>query len=138
MQAKPPNAEPPKRKRRWFRFSLRTLMIGVTLLAVACGYVGWQKKIIRERRRANTTHRTRSFLDIPTAADNWLHHYQEFRPRAPWPLRWLGEDGFAIIYAKDGETDDEIANLKQLFPEAEIWREDDPQPPASIRPATKS
>ncbi len=39
----------PKRKRRWFQFSLRTLMIGVTLLAVACGYVGWEAKIVKER-----------------------------------------------------------------------------------------
>jgi hypothetical protein len=29
MQTEPPKAEPPKRKRRWFQFSLRTLMIGV-------------------------------------------------------------------------------------------------------------
>jgi hypothetical protein len=40
MQTEPPNADPPKRKRRWFQFSLRSLMIGVTLLAVVCGYVG--------------------------------------------------------------------------------------------------
>ncbi len=43
-------SKPPKRKRRWFQFSLRTLLIGVTLLAVACAYVGWQAKIVRERR----------------------------------------------------------------------------------------
>ena len=50
MPTEPPKAEPPKRNRRWFRFSLRTLMIGVTLLAVACAYVGWQAKIVGERR----------------------------------------------------------------------------------------
>jgi hypothetical protein len=33
MEAEPPKAEPPKRKRRWFQFSLRMLLIGVTLLA---------------------------------------------------------------------------------------------------------
>ena len=49
MQAEPPKADPPKRKRRWFQFSLRTLMIVVTLLAVPLGYVGWQAKIVRER-----------------------------------------------------------------------------------------
>ena len=32
MQTEPSKAEPPKLKRRWFQFSLRTLMIGVTLL----------------------------------------------------------------------------------------------------------
>ena len=34
MEAEPTKAEPPKRKRRWFQFSLRTLLIVVTLLAV--------------------------------------------------------------------------------------------------------
>jgi hypothetical protein len=37
MQTEPPTADPPKRKRRWFQFSLRTLMIGVTLAAFPCG-----------------------------------------------------------------------------------------------------
>ena len=27
MQTEPPKADPPKRKRRWFQFSLRTLLI---------------------------------------------------------------------------------------------------------------
>jgi hypothetical protein len=39
MEAEPAKANPPKGKRRWFQFSLRSLMIGVTLLAVVCGYV---------------------------------------------------------------------------------------------------
>jgi hypothetical protein len=33
---------------RRFQFGLRTLMIVVTLLAGACGYVGWQANIVRE------------------------------------------------------------------------------------------
>jgi hypothetical protein len=32
MPAEPPKAKPPKHNRRWFQFSLRTLLIGVTLL----------------------------------------------------------------------------------------------------------
>jgi hypothetical protein len=32
-----------------FQFSLRTLMIGVTLLAMVCACVGEQAKIARER-----------------------------------------------------------------------------------------
>jgi hypothetical protein len=44
-------AEPPKRNRRWFQFSLRSLMIVVTLFCVVVGgYVGWQAKVVRERR----------------------------------------------------------------------------------------
>jgi hypothetical protein len=36
--------------RRRIQFRLRTLMVVVTLLAVPCGYVGWQAKIVRERK----------------------------------------------------------------------------------------
>jgi hypothetical protein len=49
MESEPSKAEPPNRKRRWFQFSLRTLLIGVTLVAVPLGYFGWQVKIVRER-----------------------------------------------------------------------------------------
>ena len=48
MEAEPPKAEPPKRKRRWFQFSLRTLLIFTAVVAVACGCLG--KKIERKRR----------------------------------------------------------------------------------------
>jgi hypothetical protein len=34
MEAEPRNAASPTRKRRWFQFSLRTLFVVVTLLAV--------------------------------------------------------------------------------------------------------
>jgi hypothetical protein len=57
MEAEPRKADPPKRKRRWFQFSLRTLMIGVTVLAVPCGYVGWQAKIVRERTAWDTEYK---------------------------------------------------------------------------------
>jgi hypothetical protein len=36
------------------QFRLRTLMIVVTLLAVPCAYVGWQAKIVRERKNLLT------------------------------------------------------------------------------------
>jgi hypothetical protein len=34
MQTEPSKADPPKRKRRWFQFSLRTLMLLVAIVAV--------------------------------------------------------------------------------------------------------
>ncbi len=49
MQTEPPEAEPSQRRR--FQFRLRSLLIGVTLFAlIPCGYVGWQAKIVRERK----------------------------------------------------------------------------------------
>jgi hypothetical protein len=49
MEAEPPKVEPPKRKCRWFQFSLRTLLIVVTLAAVACWVVADRQRLIRER-----------------------------------------------------------------------------------------
>jgi hypothetical protein len=43
MEAEPSNADPPKRKRRWYQFSLRTLLIVVGFAAVASwsNWIGW-------------------------------------------------------------------------------------------------
>jgi hypothetical protein len=49
MESEPPKAEPPKRKRRWLQFSLRTLMIFVTLIATAAWVVADRQRLIRER-----------------------------------------------------------------------------------------
>ncbi len=48
MEAEPPTVDPPKRRRRWFQFSLRTLLSLVTLLAAACAYFGWQERIAKD------------------------------------------------------------------------------------------
>jgi hypothetical protein len=45
MQTEPSNAEPPKRKRRWFQFSLRTLMFFAAVVGNARGYFGSQATI---------------------------------------------------------------------------------------------
>jgi hypothetical protein len=58
MPTEPPNAEAPKRKRRWFQFSLRSLLIVVTLLAVVCGFAAVvieNRKLMRERDESRAT-----------------------------------------------------------------------------------
>jgi hypothetical protein len=35
---------------RRFQFRLRTLLIVVTVLSAVCGYLGWQAKIVQERK----------------------------------------------------------------------------------------
>jgi hypothetical protein len=50
MQTEPPKADSPNRKRRWFQFSLRSLMIVVAVLAVPCAYIGRQAMIVRQRK----------------------------------------------------------------------------------------
>ena len=38
MEAEPPKSDSPKRKRRWFQFSLRTLLVFTLICAVACAF----------------------------------------------------------------------------------------------------
>ena len=106
--------EPPKRKRRRFQFRLRTLMIGVTLLAVACGYVGWQAKIVRQRC-ASSLNYSSGFANCvkivacgdPTKAPNLLR-------------RWLGDVASDAVALRPNSTTDDIRAAAELFPEAVI------------------
>jgi hypothetical protein len=93
--------------RRRFQFRLRTLMIGVTLLAVPCAYVGWQAKIVRERR---------ALLDEINAAGGG-EVPADIAHRPPWLRRILGDEnvGFMVVpYTTDGET---MARIFRLFPD---------------------
>jgi hypothetical protein len=50
MPTEPSKAEPPKRKRRWYQFSLRTLLVVVTIATVQCAVClpmlrEWQERI---------------------------------------------------------------------------------------------
>jgi hypothetical protein len=119
----------PAPKRRWFRFSLRTLFVVVTISGIALGWVAYQLNWIRQRREL--VHRT----DIEA-----LMWADGDYPTAPG-LMWLfGEQGYDIIeiivdlpidptidVPPDRErTETETALLERarsLFPEAEVVKE---------------
>jgi hypothetical protein len=124
------NPSPP---RRCFQFRLRTLMIGVTLLATVCGYVAWQAKIVRERKAiAQVVEHERSGMivwcswvekDIPTGGLR-IENSVEIKPPYPkvsWLRRWLGDDYAVYIqYPASLMSAEEVARLKVAFPEAYI------------------
>ena len=49
MLENPNTADPRKPRGRWFQFRLRTMLVAVALLAVPCGYVGSQVKVVRTK-----------------------------------------------------------------------------------------
>jgi hypothetical protein len=112
MEAEPPQADLPKRKRRWFQFSLRTLLIGVTVLAALCAYVVHEAKIVSDRwatwRRINDEGGNVISADgtIPNGP-NWIRLALHDRP-----VKWI----YAPVFA----TDEEIKQFREMFPEAEI------------------
>ena len=118
-------------KRRWFRFRLRTLFVVVTVLALACGWFGYELNWLRQRRRV---------ISQPNIIGAKGSYFLEAPPVALWPLRMLGEDAYRrvilVIVDKERfqpgndywvEVDDErltalelnrIEHLAHLFPEA--------------------
>jgi hypothetical protein len=115
MPTEPPNAEPPKRNRRWLQFSLRTLLIGVTVFCVVVGgYVGWQAKIVSKRRNELNRVVDARLVGI---ADN-----DEERV-IPWIRRVFGDQRVASIRMLVGTDAAELDRLRVLFPEAkvEVW-----------------
>jgi hypothetical protein len=101
------------RPRRRFQFRLRTLMIGVTLLAGVCGYVGWQAKIVRERRAMLQT--------IEAAGGQYAAVADGNLPAGMtgpnWIRRLLGD--VAVVEIDFHASSLSRDNVKERFPEAD-------------------
>jgi hypothetical protein len=93
-----------KRNRRWFQFSLRTLLIGVTLFCMACAYIGWQVKIVNGRRQTEKWAEFTLRAAFYKFGANWelthrdetaLQRFHEARP--PLIRRLLGDSAYSEV-----------------------------------------
>jgi hypothetical protein len=106
--------------RRRFQFRLRTLMIGVTLFAlIPCGYVGWQAKIVRERRSWLTRLQEEGYEpridDIVIYAGNGHGGPNIVR-------RWLGDKTIVTIPLPATISEEDKETTLRLFPESNVTR----------------
>jgi hypothetical protein len=95
------------------RFSLRFLLVLMTLLCLWCGYsVNW----MRQRREALDA----DDIDVGSmSVGEWMNG----APRAPGMLWLFGEEGYVrISVAENVEWEPLQQRLAALFPEAEIVR----------------
>jgi hypothetical protein len=93
-------------QRRWLRFSLRTLFVLVTLVAIWAAYSAhW----IRQRRE----------FVRKLESDSWPFTVAEFNSAifAPGLLGLFGEDGVETITLA---IEPDMAEARRLFPEAQI------------------
>ncbi len=132
METEPLDSPPPKRQRRWYQFSLRTLLGGVTLLAVACGYVGWQAKIVRERTAVARELYDAGAVFITSrqltgrGAKSYSMEGKDFTP--PYPSvnlvrRWFGDDFVLGIKWRWSVPSTNETWAAAVFPEAVIERQ---------------
>jgi hypothetical protein len=104
-----------------FQFRLRTLMIGVTLLAVLCGYLGSQAKIVRDRRAVVAWILTETqgscILDSVRITERGVR----VPPDPNWLRKLLGDRSFQYIVIPEEElTEDRLKRIKAAFPESVV------------------
>ena len=97
-----PGMDKPK-PRRWFRFSLRTMFVLVT---VVCVWLGYQLNWIRERR------------EVLSSGEVAVLHRLNSEGGAPRSLWLFGERGYSIL-ACSKNVDKEA--IERLFPESTIY-----------------
>jgi hypothetical protein len=129
-----PAADRKPPKRRWHQYSLRTLLILVTIFAVACSWFS-VKMLAAERQRRAVEGLARSqcsvFYAYQTIASNesvasaeprWEGHGASFdrnarKPAPQWMIDWLGIDFFSNVsevFAMFGLSDDELKHVGDL------------------------
>ena len=95
--------------RRPARYSLRTLFVIVTALAILCGYVGWQVRIV-EHRKAMLLRFTQ------------LGGHFDFDTRdsaIPMIRRWFGDHELCCIYSDNLIPREDMQEIRRAFPEAD-------------------
>lgn len=109
-------------KRRWFRFSLRGLLFAVALAALLLGLWTHKTNNVRKWNELLTALRDRKVL----AAEEYTSSFDNWRSLCDVDgIEWLffGKQPYQVIGLFDGTfTDDDVQQLRSLFPEAEIWR----------------
>jgi hypothetical protein len=117
-------AELGKPRGRWYQFRLRTLVIGVVLLGVACAYVGSDAKAVWDRKAMLETGGDSPVIEF---------RFDDERDRAiPLLRRWMGDHFCRGILVKQGA---DIKRVRMVFPESDILAPP-PTPPvaASLAP----
>ena len=101
---------------RVFRFSLRTLLVVVT---VVCVWLGWQLSIVRQRRAKITELEGRHWVFVG-GDDSSLRYRAGFERRNKFPdfRRWLGDQPIFCIGIQADASAVEVHEISALFPEA--------------------
>ena len=116
------NDQPPKSRWRWFRFSLRTLMLLVALAGIPMGWVGWkinrarnQGAVVAELQKMNA----KFLYDYQVVRKNGDLAYGHLQPPGPkWLFDLLGKEYFIevsqVTIIGQQATDETIALIAKL------------------------
>jgi Leucine Rich repeat len=104
MPTELPKTEPPKRKRRRFQFSLRTLLIFVLICAIPCAWLGPKiQRKAKERAAVNEIERSGGFV---------IYDDSDEQHPPTWLQRLLGSDA-VFVYCR-GVSNRTVAQLEDF------------------------
>ena len=117
-------------------------MIGVTLLALLCGYVGWQAKIVRERKELLSLVVDRGggyFIPdeptlssvrpmgvmprdalVPPGKPKTTLSIHDVTKNPSWIRIWIGDERVTNLSLSASDSSDEAARIISAFPEANV------------------
>jgi hypothetical protein len=110
----------PKPKRRWYQYSLRTLLIFVTLFALACSWFAVKMQQARRQREAvEAIEKLGGEVWYETPNDKpGFYYYPKHSPNSTWLRKILGNDFFdnvnILSYSNTNATDLDLTYLKEL------------------------
>ena len=110
-----------KPKRRWFRFSLRTLFVVVTIFGV---WLGWQLKIVRERKallaEMGGEQPTLEEMEADPSGQDRLSATRFQYARVPLYRRLLGDKSYPdLAFAVQAATSSPLLErIERAFPES--------------------
>jgi hypothetical protein len=101
-----------KVKRRWLRFSIRTLLVAVTIF---CVWLGWEWRIVENRN--SVRHHFSRRVSFGHAED-----VDPFGQPVPAHLSWIREAmGDSLVWSLDYDCENvgepEVERIRQAFPE---------------------
>jgi hypothetical protein len=93
------------------RYSLRTLLVAVTIVAIALGWLAWQRRIVTQRGQLideiNKTYPSGMMF-------SWKDTPEE--DKTTWLRKQLGDISYGLILLPEDASDDLVRRTRNLFP----------------------
>ena len=115
------DAAQPKPRRRWYQFSLRTMLIGVALLSLLCARFAHEAMTVHERRAWLEANPQRS-LGIRDAAPSYRFAEGNWSRRPSIVRLWLGDEARDAVFVEYSAPLDKKKVATTLFPEADVFQ----------------
>src|SRR5947209_5300047 len=108
-----------------FRFSLRTLLVAVTLTGTFLGWLGSEWRFVRDRQAYAGRARAEGGNAVTYLGSLFLCTSAEYpnrhalilpAPSVPFWRRWLGDESFGLVVVPAAWPKPEALKVKSLFP----------------------